>query len=124
MLWDRVGELADRAPRLSDLRHHKLHLLAASRMRTRGEAVPAELLAEERRLAAVSISAAPLLRRVRDASDARIIVMKGPEAAARWPQTPTRSSRHCWPPASSRSASPSSTRTSITCDRCWRRSCR
>ena len=40
LLWERVGELADRAPRLSDLRHHKLHLVAASRMRARGEAVP------------------------------------------------------------------------------------
>ena len=29
VLWERVGELADRAPRISDLRHHKLHLLAA-----------------------------------------------------------------------------------------------
>lgn len=86
MLWERVGELADRAPRVSDLRHHKLHLIAASRMRVRGEAVAPELAAEERRLAAVSISAGLLLRRVRAASDARIIVMKGPEAAARWPQ--------------------------------------
>jgi hypothetical protein len=86
MLWERVGELADRAPRLSDLRHHKLHLLAASRMRARGEEVPAELVEEERRLAAVSISASMLLRRIRAVSDAPIIVMKGPEAAARWPQ--------------------------------------
>jgi hypothetical protein len=86
MLWERVGELADRAPRLSDLRHHKLHLLAASRMRERGEEVPAELVAEERRLAAVSISASLLMRRIRSVSDAPIIVMKGPEAAARWPK--------------------------------------
>ena len=33
MLWERVGELADRAPQISDLRHHKLQLIAASRMR-------------------------------------------------------------------------------------------
>lgn len=86
MLWERVGELADRAQRLSDLRHHKLHLLAASRMRARGEEVPAELVEEERRLAAVSLSAGMLLRRIRSVSDVPMIVMKGPEAAARWPQ--------------------------------------
>jgi len=85
MLWERVGELADRAPRLSDLRHHRLHLLAASRMRERGEEVPAELATEERAHAVVSITAGALLRRIRAVDDSPMIVMKGPEAAARWP---------------------------------------
>ena len=40
LLWERVGELADRAPRISDLRYHKLHLLAAARLRQRGDDVP------------------------------------------------------------------------------------
>jgi hypothetical protein len=84
-LWTRVGELADRAPRFSDLEHHRLHLLAASRMRARGEEVAEGLVFEERWAAAISISAPMLMRRVREATDARIIVMKGPEAAARWP---------------------------------------
>jgi hypothetical protein len=84
-LWDRVGELADRAPRFSDLHHHRLHLIAASRMRTLGELLHEALVFEERLAAANSLSAPTLMRRVREATDARIIVMKGPEAAARWP---------------------------------------
>lgn len=86
VLWDRVGALADRAPRLSDLRHHKLHLLAASRRRAAGLEVPTDLQTEERLSAAVLLGAGVLMRRVRAATDAEIIVMKGPEAAAHWPQ--------------------------------------
>ena len=85
VLWDRVGELADLAPRISDLRHHKLHLIAASRMRRRGEDVPGELRQAECRAAALTLGAAPLMRRIRAATDAPIIVMKGPEVAALWP---------------------------------------
>jgi hypothetical protein len=39
----------------------------------------------ERHAALIELSAQPLMRRVRDATDAPVIVMKGPEAAARWP---------------------------------------
>ncbi|MDA0179871.1 nucleotidyltransferase family protein [Solirubrobacter phytolaccae] len=86
-LWNRVDELADRAPRLSDLRHHKLHLVAASRRRAAGEAIPADLQHDERLAAAILLGAGLLMRRVRAAvPDAQIIVMKGPEAAAYWPQ--------------------------------------
>jgi hypothetical protein len=86
VLWERLGELADRAPRISDLRHHKLQLIAASRMRERGDPVPAELIAEQRTLAAISLAIPMLLRRVRAASDAPMVLMKGAEVAARWPQ--------------------------------------
>ena len=86
VLWERVGELADRAPQLSDLRHHKLQLIAASRMRDRGEQVPHELLAEERSLATLSLAVPLLLSRVRAACDGPLVVMKGAEVAARWPQ--------------------------------------
>ena len=41
---------------------------------------------DERLAAAIALSAGLLMRRVRAATDATIIVMKGPEAAARWPQ--------------------------------------
>jgi Uncharacterised nucleotidyltransferase len=85
LLWDRVGELADQAPRISDLRYHKLELVAASRMRARGDSVPDELRQCERFAAVIGLSAAPLMRRVQAATDASMIVMKGPEAAARWP---------------------------------------
>jgi hypothetical protein len=85
LLWERVGQLTDRALRLSDLRHHRLQLLAASRMRARGENVPPELVREERMAAAVGLAARVLMQHARRATDARIIVMKGPEAAALWP---------------------------------------
>jgi Uncharacterised nucleotidyltransferase len=85
ILWERVGELADRASRISDLQYHKLELIAASRMRARGEEVSEELRRAELHAAVVGISAGPLMRRVREATDARMIVMKGPEAAALWP---------------------------------------
>ena len=67
LLWERVGELADRAPQVSDLRHHKLQLIAASRMRERGKTVPTELAAEERSFAALSLTTPMLLRRIRAA---------------------------------------------------------
>ncbi len=85
LLWERVGELADQAPRISDLRHHKLQLIAASRMRARRVEVPEELRRAERHAAAIALSATPLIRRVRAATDRPMIVMKGPEAAALWP---------------------------------------
>jgi hypothetical protein len=85
LLWERVGELADRAPKLTDLRHHKLQMLAASRMRARNEDVPAALRHEERFVAALLLSAPAILRRVRAACDGRLVLMKGIEAGARWP---------------------------------------
>jgi hypothetical protein len=85
ILWERVGELADQAPQISDLRYHKLELVAASRMRARGESVPVELRECERYAAVIELSAVPLMRRVRAATDAPMLVMKGPEAAAHWP---------------------------------------
>src|SRR4051794_9214539 len=85
-LWERVGELADRAPQISDLRHHKLQLIAASRMRDRGEDVPDELVAEERSAAALSLAVPLVLGRIRAACDGPLVVMKGAEVAMRWPQ--------------------------------------
>jgi len=85
VLWDRVGELADRAANLSDLRHHKLHLVAAQRLRERGETVPEELRHLERHAAAIGLTAGLTIRMLRDATSQPFLVMKGPEVAARWP---------------------------------------
>jgi putative nucleotidyltransferase-like protein len=85
-VWERVGELADRAPQISDLRHHKLQLVAAARMRERGETVPSELVAEQRVAAAIALAVPVLLRRVRAVCDGPLVLMKGAEAAARWPE--------------------------------------
>jgi hypothetical protein len=85
-LWERVGELADQAPQISDLRYHKLELVAAARMRERGESVANALRQDERFAAVIGLSVGPLMRRVRAATDAPMLVMKGPEAAALWPE--------------------------------------
>jgi hypothetical protein len=92
-LWERVGELADRAPLLSDLRHHRLQLVAASRMRSRGEDLPAELHAEERRQAAAFLAAPVLLRHIRSLCEGRLVLIKGAEAGARWPNPRLRPSK-------------------------------
>jgi hypothetical protein len=84
-LWSRVGEIAERAPSTSDLRHHRLHLFAASWLRERGRPVSAELRHAERHAAAVALGTEPLMRRIREATDAPMVIMKGVEAAARWP---------------------------------------
>jgi hypothetical protein len=85
-LWKRVGELADQAPDVAALRHHRLQLVAISRMRGRGTRVPPDLLAEERRVAALHLAVPTVLRRVRAACDGPLLLMKGAEVAARWPQ--------------------------------------
>ncbi len=81
-LWHVVDELVDRAPRLSDLRSHKLELFAARRWREFGRPVPEEL-AEAERLARVTALAAPrLLARIREVIDGPVVLLKGPEVAA------------------------------------------
>jgi hypothetical protein len=85
MLWDRVDELVDTAPGLGALRVHRLHLYAARLWRVRGLTVP-PTLEEQLRLAEVTALAAPvLLERARAAYPGRLMLMKGPEAAARYP---------------------------------------
>lgn len=84
-LWDRVDRLVDRAPRLSDLRAHKLHLVAARRWRRGGRTADPMLVQDERAAGVVSLAVPLVLERARDAYDGRMIVMKGPEAAAAYP---------------------------------------
>jgi hypothetical protein len=89
-LWEGVDRLIDRAPHLADLRSHRLELLAAQRWRSLGLPVPEELAAEER-LAALAVLSAPiLLERARAAYDGRMLLMKGPEVAARYPNPAAR----------------------------------
>lgn len=84
-LWASVDRLIDRAPRLSDLRSHRIELLALRRRRAFGLPVTEQLLEEERR-AAISILTAPVvLERIRAALDGPIVLLKGPEVGARYP---------------------------------------
>ena len=84
-LWSRVGLLADRATTVADLRLHRIHLVASRLWRLAGREVPSELLDEEQASVMLNLAAAFLLRRVRDTYDGRIVLMKGPEVGAYYP---------------------------------------
>ena len=84
-LWSSVDRLVDRAPRQSDLYNHRLELFGARRLRSKGRPVPAELVVLERRSAAIALSVPALLKRVRAATDVPLLLFKGPEVAARYP---------------------------------------
>jgi hypothetical protein len=83
-LWRALDDLLDTAPPAA-LRLHGLGALAAKRLRRLGRPVPALLEREERAALLVHAMAAPLLRRVREACDEPLILIKGPEIAQRYP---------------------------------------
>jgi hypothetical protein len=84
-VWASVDRLIEAAPGLAALRSHGLQLLAARRRRRLGVSIPDELEAEER-VAAVRMLISPhVLGLVRDLYDGPIVVLKGPELAARYP---------------------------------------
>jgi Uncharacterised nucleotidyltransferase len=86
-LWAAVDRLVEESSEddLDDLIEHRIHLLAARRWRALGRPVPPAVVREER-LAALGVITAPLvLRRVRELSEGPILLLKGPEAAARYP---------------------------------------
>lgn len=84
-LWARVDELVDRASTVSDLHAHRLHLYAAWRWRSDGRPVPAELVELERGARIFRLATPAVLRRVRDAYDGPLILLKGADVAARYP---------------------------------------
>lgn len=84
-IWEAVDRLVDRAPSLADLRSHRLELFAARRWRSRGIPVPEDLVEQERRAAVVTLAAPVLLERVRAACDGEIVMLKGLDVAARYP---------------------------------------
>ena len=84
-LWERVDALIDRAPSHADLRSHGLQLLAARRFRATGQGVPADFRREERAAAVAALTAPVVLERVVAAIGADCILLKGPEAARRYP---------------------------------------
>ncbi|HET6864630.1 MAG TPA: nucleotidyltransferase family protein [Solirubrobacteraceae bacterium] len=82
--------LIDRATSLEALRAHRLQLLAASLWRSRREQLPSGLRAEERRATMTALAAVAVLRRVRAAYGGPLMLMKGPEVAASYPEPRTR----------------------------------
>jgi Uncharacterised nucleotidyltransferase len=91
-IWAGVERLVDRAPRLSDLRAHRLHLFALRRWRQEGRPIPADLAADELRAAIATITVPVLLERVRGVLDGPVLLLKGREVAARYPDPDLRPS--------------------------------
>jgi hypothetical protein len=84
-LWAAVDRIVDRAPRVVDLRSHRIELFAARRWRALGRAVPDEIAQRERAAAVIPLTVPALLARVRAAYDGPAILHKGPEVAAAYP---------------------------------------
>jgi len=84
--WRAVDELVERAPSVEELRLHGLQLLAARRLRLQGRSVDRQLVHDEQLAAAVTLSAPLLLRRVREAYDGPVVLMKGPVLAELYPE--------------------------------------
>jgi Uncharacterised nucleotidyltransferase len=84
-LWDAVDRLVDRAPSLDDLKSHRIEFLAARRWRALGRPVPPELAEAERSTVVVILTAPIVLEHARGAYDGAMLLMKGPEVAARYP---------------------------------------
>lgn len=81
----RLGSLA---PELAA--DHGLGPLAARRLRLAGEAVPERLLREERAGRTAVLVAPALLKRARDAYGGPLLLVKGPELTARYPDAARR----------------------------------
>ncbi len=85
-VWKAVNRWIDAAPMTSDLEEHRLDLLGARRLRELGRPVPEEMLAAERKAAVVALTAPMVLSRVREAVDEPIVLFKGLEVAALYPE--------------------------------------
>jgi hypothetical protein len=80
-----LDAMIDRAGASADLEHHGLHLLAARRFRTLGRPVSNRLIAYERTVAAILLATPAVLKRIRAAYDGDLMLFKGPEVAAAYP---------------------------------------
>lgn len=67
-----------------------MHLLAAKRWRSQGRPVPDDIERAERHAALLVLAAVVVLRRVRDALEGPVMIFKGPEIAAHYPDPTAR----------------------------------
>jgi Uncharacterised nucleotidyltransferase len=82
--WEAVYRLIETLDPML-LPEHGLGPLAARRLRLQGRPVPEHLIREDRAAATANLVAPSLLARVRDAYDGPLLLLKGPEVAARYP---------------------------------------
>jgi hypothetical protein len=91
-VWAGLDLLLERADP-SALAFHRLESLAARRLRLLGREVPAELVETERLGAAFALASSAHLARARAAVEGSLLLLKGPEVAARYPDPSLRISR-------------------------------
>jgi hypothetical protein len=91
-IWAGVDRLLAHADR-QGLAFHRLEPLAAQRLRALAREVPEELVETERLGAAFALSASVHLARTREAVEGPLLLVKGPELAARYPDPALRISR-------------------------------
>lgn len=84
-IWPRLDILIDRAPTVTDLHAHRLHLYAEWRWRQLGRPVAPELVELRKGAAVLRLAAPALLGRIRKLYSGPIILLKGAEAGARYP---------------------------------------
>jgi hypothetical protein len=84
-IFERMERLTGRSPSLADLDHHRVQLSAARSRRARDLPVSAALVARERSAAATALAAPAVLRRVREAVDGPVLLIKGPDVARYYP---------------------------------------
>jgi hypothetical protein len=89
-LWAGVDRLVERAGPGAALSLHRLEPLAARRLRALGRAVPEELAESQRLGAAFALAASVHLQRARAAVDGPLLVLKGPELGALYPDASLR----------------------------------
>jgi putative nucleotidyltransferase-like protein len=92
-LWESVDRLIGTAPDERALTVHRLEPLAARRLRALGQDVPEQAAESERLGAAFALAAGAHLARARAAVEGPLLVVKGPELAALYPDPATRVSR-------------------------------
>lgn len=84
-LWEGVDRALASAPRLDDVLRHQLGPLEARRLGALGRAVPDALVRAEHAAVIATLTAPVVLARAREAYEGRIVLMKGPAVAARYP---------------------------------------
>jgi hypothetical protein len=92
-IWASVDRLLALAPDERALTVHRLEPLAGARLRALGREVPESAAESERLGAAFALAAGVHLERARAAVEGPLLVVKGPELAALYPDPATRISR-------------------------------
>ena len=83
--WRRIEEIVNGGASADELRIHRLHLIAARVWAAQGRTIPAALQVEQRLAAARAMAAPALLEKIRAAYSGPLMLHKGPELAARFP---------------------------------------